>query len=947
MRMLVWSWAWAAAPLAAQEWTPQGLPGLALWLDAADPATVTVDGQALSVWRDKSGRARDVKQDLPAARPKLAKTAPNGLPVVVFDGERSFLEGPAPLAAGRTDYCYLVVWRPRRLQGAQVVVEQNAPGRPGSGRGALLVVGQQYGFNGEGNDRHDLVTVEPGAWRLSCLNVATHQRPSITLVDNGISYTGDPPAAPALRLTAGAFTLGRKTGVENEYLAGEIAEVLVLDRPLVGEERRRALAWLDAKWGLGALGWFRGVDGNLLSFDFDAGTFDGWQVEGQAWGTAPARGTLPNQMPVTGFAGSGFLSSFHGGDGATGTLTSPPFIVERRYIRFLLGGGKDPEKLRFELLVDGRAVRSATGPNDQPGGSEKLEWQHWDVGDLRGKTARLRAVDQATGGWGHLSIDQITGTDTKPPTLADQSRELRAERRYLHLPVRNSAPKRRMQVLAGGTVVREFEIELAEREPDWWAFLDLAPFAGQTLTLQCARLPEDHQGLALVEQSDAVKGDVPLYREQRRPQFHFTTRRGWVNDPNGLVWHAGEYHLYYQHNPYGWGWGNMHWGHAVSRDLVHWEELPIAIYPRRFGDWVFSGSALVDRDNTGGFKAGAEDVLIAAYTSTGRGECIAYSRDRGRTFTDYEGNPVVRHGGRDPKLVWYAPGKHWVMAVYDEYQGKRWIAFLTSTDLRNWKLTSRSEGWYECPELFEIALDGDPAKARWVVYAASGEYAVGQFDGREFTAQTGKVRYNWGNCFYASQTYSDIPREDGRRIQIAWGQTALGGMPFNQQMNFPVELTLRTTDEGPRLCARPVREIEKLWARTHALANQPLKEGDNPLAAVSAELLDVAVELAPGDAKEVGLVLRGTPVTWTAATQTLSCRGKSAPVKLVDGKLKLRALVDRASLEVFAADGRVYMPLAVLPPDDNRAVELLAKGGGATVVSAVVRELRSAWPAAR
>src|SRR5207253_3331824 len=135
-------------------------------------------------------------------------------------------------------------------------------------------------------------------------------------------------------------------------------------------------------------------------------------------------------------------------------------------------------------------------------------------------------------------------------------------------------------------------------------------------------LPPDSPALGRIAHADALPDAGNLYREKHRPQFHFTARRGWLNDPNGLVYHDGEWHLFFQHNPYGWGWGNMHWGHAVSRDLVHWEELTIALYPARFGDWAFSGSAVVDSANSSGFKTGAEDVLVGAFTSTGRGECI-------------------------------------------------------------------------------------------------------------------------------------------------------------------------------------------------------------------------------------------------------------------------------------------------------------------------------------
>jgi fructan beta-fructosidase len=387
----------------------------------------------------------------------------------------------------------------------------------------------------------------------------------------------------------------------------------------------------------------------------------------------------------------------------------------------------------------------------------------------------------------------------------------------------------------------------------------------------------------------------------------------------------------------------MHWGHAVSTDLVHWKELPIAIYPHKFGDWVFSGSAVVDADNTAGFKTGDQDVIVAAYTSTGRGEAIAYSNDRGRTFTDFSGNPVVKHSGRDPKVIWYAPGKHWVMALFDEDGKSGGIAFYTSTNLKNWQRASRIDGYHECPEIFEIALDGKPDSKKWVVYGADGAYQVGSFDGKTFTPDGGKLPFNRGNCFYASQTFSDIPASDGRRIQIAWGRINTPGMPFNQCMLFPVKLTLRTTDAGPRLFAMPVREIEKLHAKKHQLKDQAIEPGKNPLAAVEAELMDISAAIDCGRAAEVSLVVRGTPVTYDVAKQMLTCGGKTAPLKCPGGKLKLRILVDRNSIEIFANDGEVYMPIGKIHPADNRKLEISSKDGAAKATELTVWELRSAW----
>jgi len=524
-----------------------------------------------------------------------------------------------------------------------------------------------------------------------------------------------------------------------------------------------------------------------------------------------------------------------------------------------------------------------------------------------------------------------------------ETMELVVEKRYLNLPVKNGAAKRRMKVLLDGETVREFEIELAEGKPDFWVFLDLAPFTGKTLALQLDGGDAGAEGMASITQDDEIKGAENLYAEKHRSQFHFSSRRGWNNDPNGLVYYKGEYHLYYQHNPYGWKWGNMHWGHAVSEDLVHWRELPIALYPHRFDDWCFSGSAAVDWANTAGFRTGDDDVIVAAYTSTGRGESIAYSNDRGRTFTDYEGNPVVRHSGRDPKIIRHAPTGQWVMAVFDEYEEKGWIAFYTSPDLKTWEFQSRIEGYHECPELFELPVDGDAGNTRWVAYAGDGNYVIGRFDGRTFTIESGKHQGHYGNCFYASQTFTDIPADDGRRIQIGWGQVNTPGMPFNQMMTFPCELALRTTAEGIRMFTRPVEEIETLHGTRHAWTDEEIRPDVNLLAGVTGELFDIRAEFAVGDAAELGFVIRGVPVTCDVAAKTLRCKDKAGPLPPIDGKIRLQILVDRTSIEIYGNDGQTYMPIGGVLPEANKTLALTAKGGAATAKALEVHELRSAW----
>jgi fructan beta-fructosidase len=681
---------------------------------------------------------------------------------------------------------------------------------------------------------------------------------------------------------------------------------------------------------------------DLVLADFEGKDYGEWQATGTAFGSGPARGALPGQMEVSGYLGQGLVNSFNGGDAATGALTSPEFRISRRYLTFLIGGGDYPGKTCLELLVDGKVVHSATGPNTQPGGSERLEPRSWDLRDLSGRSARLRIVDEATGGWGHINVDQIMLTDSKPPSfLTDAQREIGVKGRYLLLPVKTGAPKRRMSVLVDGQTVREFEIELADGAPDFEAFLDMEPFQGRQALLRVDRLPEGSAALEAVSQSDEVPGSERPYGEAHRPQFHFTSRRGWLNDPNGLVYSAGEWHLFYQHNPYGWDWGNMHWGHAVSRDLVHWKELPIALYPQRFNDWAFSGSAVLDGENTSGFGTGKEAPLVAAYTSTGRGECIVYSNDRGRTWAEFSGNPVVKHQGRDPRLLWHEETRQWVMAVYDEQGEKRFIAFYTSPDLKRWELGSRIEGFFECPELFELPVDGAGGERKWVLYAADGKYLLGRFDGKTFHPDGGKRQLWWGN-FYASQTWSNAPK--GRRVQIGWGQgITFPGMPFNQQMAFPVELRLETTDEGPRLLGEPVREVRKLHGKRHAWKELPVKEGESPFPELSGDLWEIRADWEVGAAKEFGFRVRGVPVTYDVERQELSCQGVTAPLKPVEGRVRMQILVDRGSVEVFGNGGRVALSVGAIPPEDQRGVEAFTRGGGCRLRSLEAWELDSAW----
>lgn len=439
--------------------------------------------------------------------------------------------------------------------------------------------------------------------------------------------------------------------------------------------------------------------------------------------------------------------------------------------------------------------------------------------------------------------------------------------------------------------------------------------------------------------------------EAYRPQFHFTPRRGWMNDPNGLVYYRGEYHLFFQHNPGATSSvsDDLNWGHAVSRDLVHWDDLPEAIPPtpmsngKRAGSW--SGTGFIDWNNSGGFPTGNEPPIVLFWTAAGLGQCLAFSNDGGRTFTKFAGNPVIAMDppktgdwDRDPDVFWYEPGKHWVMIF--SISGKGFVVY-NSKDLKHWTYRSLIDGLYECPNCFQLPLDGDPNNSRWVIWDAGSKYFIGRFDGKVFTKEAGPFVLDRGRNYYAAQTWSDAPA--GRRIAIAWMRNGkFPGMPFNQQLGIPSDLKLQTLPgEGIRLTKLPVKEIESLRYDSRLWENQPLGRGSNPLSGVTGDTFEMEASIDPAAAKQIVFDIRGQKLTWSAGQ--LSCAGAAAPLSVADHKLTLRILVDRTSIEVFANGGAVSLTTAITPPESSKGLSLSAVGGEARLLELRLWRMRSIW----
>ncbi|MBO5888268.1 MAG: 2,6-beta-D-fructofuranosidase [Bacteroidaceae bacterium] len=487
---------------------------------------------------------------------------------------------------------------------------------------------------------------------------------------------------------------------------------------------------------------------------------------------------------------------------------------------------------------------------------------------------------------------------------------LKVRCRYLNLPVSHEVERSRLTFRAKGVDDLNVVARLSAN-PEYWVFKDISAYRGKTLTITFDG-PED--ALMQVYQSDSIRDAASIYRERNRPQFHFTTRRGWINDPNGCIWHDGQYHLYYQHNPFEREWENMTWGHATSPDLLHWTEQPPVLFPDTLGT-MFSGSAVFDKDNTSGFGTKKNPPLVYAYTadrSEKEVQCIAYSLDGGMTLHKYKGNPVIdshdkwqTRDTRDPRVFWYEPGGHWVL-VLNERNGH---SIYTSANLKEWTYQSHVNGFWECPDLFPLPVDGNADDVRWVMYGASNTYMIGRFDGKVFTPESGKHRFSTG-AIYAAQTFNDVP--DGRRIQIGWANIDHRGMPFRGQMLLPTELTLRSTKDGVRLVSKPIKEVETLLSPLYNSESGLKKQEANVAlnkalpqrgSGEGANCLHLRATLNLTYATSAGLKFDGqTLVDYDLNRNTLNGQFYS-PQDPTSLSLTMDIYIDRTSIEVFIDDG--------------------------------------------
>lgn len=487
---------------------------------------------------------------------------------------------------------------------------------------------------------------------------------------------------------------------------------------------------------------------------------------------------------------------------------------------------------------------------------------------------------------------------------------------------------------------------------------------------------------------------VSDYTEKYRPQFHFTPEENWMNDPNGLVYYEGEYHLFYQHHPNGRKWGPMHWGHAVSNDLLRWEHLPIALEPDEYG-MIFSGSVVVDWENTSGLFAGSEG-LVAIFTHHDeqlgvQSQSLAYSRDKGRTWQKYDGNPVLTNGEekdfRDPKVFWHDDTNKWVMVVA---AGQK-VMLYGSKNLIQWDFLSEfgstdgaHGGVWECPDLFPLPVDKNHEKKKWVLQVdlgagaiaggSGGQYFIGEFDGGAFTNDRPPSETLWvdyGRDFYAAQSFSDLPSADGRRIWLAWMSdwtyaNELPTNPWRSAMSIPREVKLSEMANGDiTLMQKPIAELRTLRQSKLVIENEMVDETVNVLANQAENVFEIVATVENLTASEFGFNVRkssahdqGTIIGYRTNDQQVfvdrehsgesefhqTFKGRhSVQVKGETGCVTFHIFVDKSSVELFLNDGEVVITDLIFPEDDSKAMEFYVKGGEVRLVSLELYALQSTW----
>lgn len=507
-------------------------------------------------------------------------------------------------------------------------------------------------------------------------------------------------------------------------------------------------------------------------------------------------------------------------------------------------------------------------------------------------------------------------------------RTITVEQKYVVLPINNNAVSKKLCFYESTAnkrqLVMDFDCKLDLINPQYMAYIDVSCYRGRKLSYDS--IP--HMDFVL-EQSDKKELDG-LYREDYRPLIHFTPQIGWLNDPNGMIKYHGVYHMFYQYNPCGTEWANMHWGHATSTDLLHWEEKDIALFPDNMGT-MYSGSAIEDTQNVTGLQSGDIPPILLFYTAAGgrnmlshgipRTQCMAVSNDGGKTFEKYKNNPIVNNVDpyeRDPKVVWLEDIQKYLMILY--LAEDRYMLFL-SDNMLNWKPSQeiRIANESECPDIYSYKVGN---KTYWVLIGASDKYIIGIFRDEKFIPLTQERQLCYSPYSYAGQSFSGI--DDGRVIRMTWHNLKMPCLRTPSQMSIPMEMKLKVGNMGSFLTAYPVEEINQLYVDTEVISNRAL---DEP---VELKLDNAAYDMhiVADYGSNMKLEVFGHTLQINTMDNCIMFGNIRMPLSNDRKTVDIRLIADRCSMEVFADEGRFYATLYAVCDYNLPYVKLSAEGTG-------------------
>ena len=608
----------------------------------------------------------------------------------------------------------------------------------------------------------------------------------------------------------------------------------------------------------------------------------------------------------------------------------------------------------FAIAIGAASTCSAAGAaNDMViaefEGANYQNWQATGVAFESGPALGARTAQLEIGGVrGRGAASSEIAGDAPQGTLTSPA--FRIARRYISFAIGGGKYQRDtcLNLIVGGRIVRSSSGDNSDfMRPTSW---DVSRWRGQKAQLQIVDNASGNWGHINVDhiyQTDqpeqAPVVTQPLYQETFRPQFHFTARQwtidklnpgqreeGWLNDLNGLVYYDGEYHLFAQR------W-NKCWIHAVSRDLIHWTELQPAFWEETLESGTQSGNCVIDYQNSSGLSPDKNTPPMVAFwtRADNRSHCISYSLNHGRSWKLYEKNPILVYPERDPMVFWHEPTKRWVMVMYGDGQ----YHIFTSKNLLDWQDEKHPiPNSFECPDMFQLPIDGDANNLKWVLIRGNGKYSVGSFDGTQFHEETPQFASDGGPNFYATQSWGNTQTGDGRRIQAAWMRGGVyPDMPFNQQVTFPRELTLRSTPDGPRLFREPIQEIALLHKHETTWQNRTLNANETLDLKPKGDLFHLKMQLSIPENATLTLNIRGAALVLTH--NSIACQSEPQTVR---GALKtVEILIDRTSIEAYANRGEVSTSTCFLPADNE--LSLQASGGAVTIEALSVFALNSIW----